>query len=95
MTGVRADDTKNSLPLDDAAFAAKTFHGWPDFHGTKKGGIGVRLLGKIRPVPLGEDGPESTRFSVNQDPNMGRRAKFWARGWNVYYKFHLPQPLFD
>lgn len=61
----------------------------------QKGGIEVRLLGKIPLVPLGEDDPESTRFSVNQDPNTGRRAKFWARGGNVYYKFHLPQPLFD
>ena len=95
MTGIRANDTKNSLPLDDAALAAKTFHGWPDFHGTKRGNEGGCLFGKFRAVPLGESGPESTRLSVNQDPNKGRRAKFWARGWNVYYKFHLPQPLFE
>jgi hypothetical protein len=28
------------------------------------------------------------------DPEKGRRAKFWARGGNVYYRFHFPQPLF-
>jgi hypothetical protein len=61
----------------------------------QKGGMRGCLLGKFRSDPLGESGPESTRLSVNQDPNKGRRAKFWARGWNVYYKFHLPQPLFD
>jgi hypothetical protein len=30
---IRANDTKHPLPLDDAAFAAETFHGWSDFHG--------------------------------------------------------------
>ena len=32
---VRANDAKHPLPLDDAAVAAKTFHGWPDFHGKR------------------------------------------------------------
>lgn len=40
VSRVRANDTQNSLPLDDAALAAKTFHGWPDFHGKKGGKIG-------------------------------------------------------
>ena len=29
------------------------------------------------------------------DPAEGRRAGFWARGGNVYYKNRFPQPLFD
>ena len=32
MTRVLADDTENSLALDNATVSAKTFHGWPYFH---------------------------------------------------------------
>lgn len=41
MTGVCANNTQNTLPLDDATITTKTFNRWPDFHGTKKGGVMV------------------------------------------------------